>query len=144
LTANQPRRGGAGGFVACRHLRGSLVNSAVHRCIIARISGRDRVDYRLGLLRGRGTIEIMPARDGRELVAHVQRGVDPGFDVHSPSPLERERGGEEGCNPPLQASLSGMPLSSAILSRLRGRGADGWRRILLTPASEALREPPRG
>ena len=42
----------------------------MHGRVIAGIGLRDGVDHRLRLLRGRGAVEIMPAGDRRELVAH--------------------------------------------------------------------------
>ena len=55
----------------------------MHRRVIARVSLGDRVDHRLRLLRGRGAVEIVPVPNRRELVAHVERGIDARRGVHT-------------------------------------------------------------
>src|SRR5262249_4044932 len=82
-SADQLRGSGTCLLIARRHRRRTLVNTAMHRRIIARIGLRDRIDHRLRFLRSRGAVEIVPALDRRELVADVERRVDAGGRVQA-------------------------------------------------------------
>ena len=73
LPADQIGGRGARRFEARGHRRRAFVDPAVDGRIIAAIGVGDRVDHRLRLLRGGGAVEIMPAGDRRELVAHRER-----------------------------------------------------------------------
>src|SRR6478672_7703292 len=72
-AADEPRGGGARGLEPAGHFGRPLVYAAVHGGVVARVSGLDRVNHRLRLLRGRRAVEVMPPRpDCRELVADVE------------------------------------------------------------------------
>ena len=81
-AADQFARRAARRLEALGHRRRALVDPAVDGRIVAAIGIGDGVDHRLRLLRGRGGIEIMPAGDRRELVAHVERGIEGHRRVH--------------------------------------------------------------
>src|SRR5689334_20870645 len=88
----------------------------MNRRIIAGIGLGDGVDDRLRLLRCRGAVEIVPADDGRELVADVERGVDAGGSVHT-TLLRASRAATQIRSPSFALSHSPMTKPSSSNAR---------------------------